>query len=112
MANQQKRMLTSDKSKLKDVKISDLSNVLATPAAWTALPLPVRQHLYTLLPPPEPHEPAHDPEINPMQTAYRPSGGMTRCERARNGWRGSGRGRGKGGRGWEGRGRGNGGREG
>ncbi|OTA33594.1 hypothetical protein BTJ68_05257 [Hortaea werneckii EXF-2000] len=65
MATQQKRMLTSDKSKLKDVKISDL--LLGPPS-----PLPVRQHLYTLLPPPEPHEPAHDPEINPMQTAYRP----------------------------------------
>lgn len=47
-------------------------NILATPAAWTTLPLPVRQHLYTLLPAPEPHEPAHDPDINPMQTAYRP----------------------------------------
>ncbi|KAI7329850.1 hypothetical protein KC315_g5945 [Hortaea werneckii] len=72
MAAQQKRMLTSDKSKLKDVKVSDLSNILATPAAWTSLPLPIRQHLYTLLPAPEPHEPAHDPEISPMQTAYRP----------------------------------------
>ncbi|KAI7565215.1 hypothetical protein KC343_g1383 [Hortaea werneckii] len=71
MATQQKRMLTSDKSKLKDVKVSDLSNILATPAAWSTLPLPIRQHLYTLLPPPEPHEPAHDPDINPMQTAYR-----------------------------------------
>lgn len=31
MANQQKRMLTSDKSKLKDVKISDLSVSPLTP---------------------------------------------------------------------------------
>ncbi|KAI7506351.1 hypothetical protein KC367_g151 [Hortaea werneckii] len=155
MATQQKRMLTSDKSKLKDVKISDLlvspltltrkedekgttlsdqlpfsQNVLATPAAWTALPLPVRQHLYTLLPPPEPHEPAHDPEINPMQTAYRPyieeelsqwqadlGNGFETKKWRDDAIRASqerleGKGWGEGGRGWEGRGRGDGGREG
>ncbi|KAK5137042.1 hypothetical protein LTR08_001051 [Meristemomyces frigidus] len=72
MAAQQKRLLTAAKSKLTKLEPSELSHRLrTTPATWSDLPLPTRQHLYTLLPAPRPGEAAHDVDVNPLMTGYR-----------------------------------------
>ncbi|KAK5118631.1 hypothetical protein LTR85_008096 [Meristemomyces frigidus] len=72
MAAQQKRMLTAEKSKLGKLEPAELANILRKEAAWTTLPLEIRQHLYSMLPAPRAGEAPHDVEVNPLRTAYRP----------------------------------------
>ncbi|KAK4550521.1 hypothetical protein LTR36_000100 [Oleoguttula mirabilis] len=72
MAAQQKRLLTTEKSKLGKLEPAALANILRKEAAWATLPLEIRQHLYSLLPAPQTGEAAHDVEVNPLRTSYRP----------------------------------------
>ncbi|TKA22685.1 hypothetical protein B0A50_07778 [Salinomyces thailandicus] len=94
MAAQQKRLLTSAKSPLTNLKPSDLAvsnpptpfltpnptthtlhpdqTILTHPDAWNTLPPTTRTHLYTLLPQPKPNETPYNPDVNPMQTPCRP----------------------------------------
>ncbi|OQO00024.1 hypothetical protein B0A48_14227 [Cryoendolithus antarcticus] len=65
----EKRLLVAQHSKL--TTISSLPTMLSQPAAWSTLPLTTRQHLYSLLPPPEAGEAPWDPDVHPMDTKLR-----------------------------------------
>ncbi|KAK6427922.1 hypothetical protein LTR95_015939 [Oleoguttula sp. CCFEE 5521] len=68
-AASERRLLVAPTSKL--TNINSLPTMLSQPAAWSTLPLPTRQHLYSLLPPPGAGEAPWDPEVHPMDTKLR-----------------------------------------
>lgn len=89
MATQQRRLLTAEKSRLgnADLPVSfpplphsltlthaanATQTLLRKPQAWETLPLATRSEIYALLPAPREGEPAHDVEVNPLKSAYRP----------------------------------------
>ncbi|KAH9832818.1 Elongator subunit Iki1 [Teratosphaeria destructans] len=76
MDKKNKRLITAANSKLGKV---DLAALLTKPEAWSALPLDTREHLYSLLPAPDPDNNGarHDPDINPLESKF---GGIIREE--------------------------------
>lgn len=68
MAATQRRQLTAPNSKLTKINLVAL---LRKDEAWILLPAEVRQQLYSLLPLPREGEAPHDPDVHPLNTAYK-----------------------------------------
>ncbi|KAK0932787.1 hypothetical protein LTR29_015639 [Friedmanniomyces endolithicus] len=72
----ERRLLTAERSKLGKVDLAEWSDTIQTSlrreGAWDTLSFETREKLYALLPAPRQGEPPHDPDVNPLKTAYRP----------------------------------------
>ncbi|KAK5155644.1 hypothetical protein LTS14_005905 [Recurvomyces mirabilis] len=66
----QKRLLTSEKSKLGNVDLTNTQTLLKKPGLWDALPLEKRQELYAMLPTPADGQTPHDPAMNPLRSEH------------------------------------------